>query len=277
MKTNTITTGDYLDIGENIIPGSVDLIMTSPPYPGQKNDSRGVSEWLNWFTAVSRLMYANLTANGVLALNVAFKRTGGGWYDTRLFTQLVPMLEETGFNMIDIYPFLKANPAPNGSVGVNSRHDTPAWEPVFVMSKAAVTADYQFEPVRKPYKPKSFTADGNLWTNRLANGDTAVPHPGGARQPNYLLVSTSGTSRTGMPRAEGQSFPVAVPERFILQHTQPGDTVLDPFAGVGTTCRVAQTNGRKYIGVELLEREAAKAREWLDEPFQQSILDFARY
>jgi len=177
-------------------------------------------------------------------------------------------MEAVGFNLIDVYPFLKANPAPNGSHGRAVCSDYPAWEPIFLFTKATAVTNYLFEPVRRAYKPKSMAKGGRVYSTRAAD---IQPHPEGARQPNFLLVSTSGSSRTRVPRAEGQSFPIEVPERFILQHTRPGDLVLDPFAGVGTTCRVAQINGRQYIGIEILEHEAEKAREWLTRPFSHAI------
>jgi len=55
--------------------------------------------------------------------------------------------------------------------------------------------------------------------------------------------------------------PVALPKWFIRLHTQPGDTVLDPFAGGGSTLRAAKDMGRKCIGIELEERWCEMAAE----------------
>ena len=65
------------------------------------------------------------------------------------------------------------------------------------------------------------------------------------------------------PRARGVSFPLELPRRFIAQYTRPGDLVLDPFAGVGTTGRAALELGRRFIGFELDAEEAERARQWL--------------
>ena len=42
-----------------------------------------------------------------------------------------------------------------------------------------------------------------------------------------------------------------------------GDVVLDPFAGVGTTCKAAKMLGRQWIGVDVNSDEADKVRDWL--------------
>jgi len=272
-ETNRIYTGDCLDILPHFA-GMAKLIMTSPPYPGQKNDTRTVGEWLEWFGVVAVRMYDALQPNGVAVVNVMFKRTDEGWFDMRLFTEVPYIMDVAGFNCIDVYPFLKMNPAPNGANGEKTRTDIPAWEPVFVFTKAEQADDYFFAPVRKPYKPKSMAKNGTVYSTR---GDAIRPHPAGARQPNYLMVSTSGSSRTRIPRAQGQSYPVEVPERFILQHTEPGDLVIDPFAGVGTTCKVARDNGRDYVGIEILADEAEKARRWLARPYQKKIVELAYF
>lgn len=269
---NTIVTGDCEVIMGEIEPGAVDLIMTSPPYPGQKNDRRSVEEWLDWFCRIVCMFHRVLKADGVAVINVMFKRTEDGWYDGRIFTAFPCILQTYGFNWIDTYPFIKMNPAPNGR-NEEPYCDFPGWEPVFVFTKAARVTDYTFDPVRRPYAPKSMAKNGTVYSTR---GDEIAPNPAGARQPNYLLVSTSGSSRTKIPRAEGQSFPEIVPERFILQHTKPGDLVLDPFCGAGTTCRVAQTLGRRFIGIELLPHEADKAREWLGQPYQPHFIGTER-
>jgi site-specific DNA-methyltransferase (adenine-specific) len=54
-------------------------------------------------------------------------------------------------------------------------------------------------------------------------------------------------------RSHSAAFPDALPEWFIKLFSKPGDTVLDPFSGSGTTMRVAHSMGRTGLGIELLE------------------------
>jgi site-specific DNA-methyltransferase (cytosine-N4-specific) len=61
-------------------------------------------------------------------------------------------------------------------------------------------------------------------------------------------------------RGHAATFPVALPEWFIKLFTEPGDVVLDPFAGSGTTCVAAKQLGRFWIGIDI-ENEFVKLAE----------------
>ena len=73
-------------------------------------------------------------------------------------------------------------------------------------------------------------------------------------------------------RNHSATFPVALPTWFIKLFTQPGDVVLDPFVGSGTTAVAALQDGRQYIGIDINEEycEIARSRLLLDRPFPVS-------
>ncbi len=258
-----IVHGDY---GEVVIEaGSVQLIVTSPPYPGQRGCGLDVAEWLGWIRPLLFKMYGELAHTGVLALNVQFRRREG-WYDGRLFYELLTLLErEVGFYLVDVYAWDKLNPPPVGNFrGKRFRYDIVSWEPVFLLAKSM---DYAFYPVRRRYQPKSLVKlkAGNRarggGVNGHYGGGHSRAHPMGALPHNVLRMSPSGEARR--PRALGGSFPLALPQRFILQHTRPGERVLDPFCGVGTTCVAAVGLGRQGMGVEIDGEEVERARAWV--------------
>lgn len=70
---------------------------------------------------------------------------------------------------------------------------------------------------------------------------------GGGKAGNYYLASVSGT---GHPTSK----PIAMVADFVRLFSNPGDLVLDPFAGSGTTLRAAKDEGRRAVGYELDER-----------------------
>jgi len=61
-------------------------------------------------------------------------------------------------------------------------------------------------------------------------------------------------------------FPEEIPLRLILLYSHVGDLVLDPFAGIGTTCKVARHLGRRYVGYDIHEKYIEIARKRIDEP-----------
>jgi DNA modification methylase len=259
-----IITGDCLDILPTLAARSVALVFTSPPYPGQMGNGQSVNEWLDWLTSVLSRLRPILAPNAVVALNVAFKRTAAGWQDARVFSTVPSCFESHGYNLLDTYIWHKTNGAQNGPLAYS---DAPGYEPIFVYTNAARPDDVTFNPQYKPYADKSISASGAA---RIGYGRVMEPNGDGARQTNVISMATV-ASDGNRPRARGVSFPLALPERFILQYTRAGDCVLDVCAGVGTTCRKAKELGRRTIGIEIDPDEAATARAWLNEPLQPAL------
>lgn len=86
---------------------------------------------------------------------------------------------------------------------------------------------------------------------------------GGGKAGNYITPVQQGE---GHPTAK----PLSMLSDWVRNFTQPGDLILDPFAGSGTTLRAAVDEGRKAIGVELEERYC----EVIAKRLAQGVLDF---
>ena len=80
----------------------------------------------------------------------------------------------------------------------------------------------------------------------------------------HTIVPTTGREKTGYPTQK----PLGILNRIVRVHTEPGDTVLDFFAGSGTTGEAAARNGRKFVLVDSSEEAVRVQRErlveWLD-------------
>ncbi len=257
MDYAEIVTGDALELIPALADGSVQLVVTSPPYPGQYGNRMGVERYLDftwdWLTA----LMPKLRPAAVVVLNVQFRRNELGWFDWRV--QFLGNPVWMRLNLLDIYIYGKQNPPPNGAL---THCDPPGWEYIYVLTNAERPGEVIFNPVRKPYAPKSVSkANGMLYSNM--SGQVIEPHPDGARQTTLMMMSKSADQNR--PSARRISFPRALPERFIRQYSNPGDLVLDPFCGVGTTIKVAQALGRRGIGFEIDPDEAERARQWVEE------------
>lgn len=85
---------------------------------------------------------------------------------------------------------------------------------------------------------------------------------GGGKHGNFVLP-------TAQNEGHPTSKPLSMVSEWVRNFTEHGDTILDPFAGSGTTLRAAADNGRKAIGVEIDERYC----EVIAKRCQQSALD----
>ena len=84
MNDWRVETGDAMRLIPTLEDGSVSLVFTSPPYPGQKGNTQSAGKWLIWLGVAVRLLCPRLAPAAVLALNVTMKRTAAGWFDTCL-------------------------------------------------------------------------------------------------------------------------------------------------------------------------------------------------
>lgn len=214
-----------------------------------------VSEWFAFMRRVIAQCARVLRWDGVLALNVMFKRDPDGMFDTRLLA--VPELGRwAGLSLWDMYMWDKMNPVPAGDM---ARCEIPGWEPIFAFVKGS---QYRFDPARGEYNHKTIVKlkAGNLARGR---GDYEKGHSRqeglGARLTNVIRASSSGGP--ARLRAAGQSFPPEIAARFIVQHTAVGDLVVDPFCGAGTALGEAANLGRRWYGCDVDMDEVVKARK----------------
>jgi len=135
-------------------------------------------------------------------------------------------LQAEGWYLRNIVAWCKKAPFPSSA----EDRLTPAWEPIFMLTRSE-RYFYNADAVRVEGEDGS---SHNLWDYWLLG-----PEP--------------------FPGAHFATFPTAVPETCILASSKPGDLVLDPFAGAGTTLLVAGRLGRDSVGIELNDSYARLA------------------
>lgn len=248
--------GDCLDLLAAIPDGSIQLIVTSPPYNlGKEYEKRLKRDaYVKQQEAVIRECVRVLASTGSLCWQV------GNFVDkgeiVPLDTMLYPLFAGLGLKLRNriIWHFEHGLHCSNRFSG---RYETVNW---FTKSD-----DYKFnlDPVRVPQKypgKKYFKGPkaGQFSCNPLGKnpGDVWVI-------PN---VKSNHVEKTEHPC----QFPVELVERLVLSTTDEGDWVLDPFMGVGSSLVAAVRHNRKAAGAELVKKYVGIARaRLLDEALGQ--------
>lgn len=255
--------GDCAEQLKHIKSNSVDLIVTSPPYADQRKNVYGgirPDDYVAWFIPIASEMLRVLKPTGSFILNIKERVVGGERHTYVL--ELILALRQQGWLWTEEYIWHKKNCYP----GKWPNRFRDSWERCLHFNKQKNFKMFQDE-VRVPMgdwrhaRLKSLSeADRRRDESKVGSGfgkkienwigrDLAYPT-------NVLHLATECGNRN-----HAAVFPEALPEWFIKLFTQPGDTVLDPFAGSGTTLLVAQRLQRHSIGIELSEAYCKIIRE----------------
>ena len=232
-------TGDNVSVmRQQVTDNSVQLTVTSPPY-----DNLRTYNGFTWdFEALARELYRVTKPGGVVVWVVADATVNGSETGTSFRQALY--FKECGFNLHDTMIWLKPTFTAVGALKIRY---APVFEYMFVFSKGTVGV---FNPLKDRTNKSAGTK--NSATVRQADGSirpgscrgTVIP-PMGQRF-NVWEMPGDNTDR-GHPGI----FPEALARDHILSWSNPGDTVLDPFLGSGTTGKMALLNDRNFIGIEI--------------------------
>jgi adenine-specific DNA-methyltransferase len=244
-------TGDCLRLLSQIPSGFVRLVVTSPPYNlGKAYEKRvGVAAYVAQQRPVIEECARALDARGSICWQV------GNWVDNGeiipLDVLLHPIFASLGLHLRNriVWHF---GHGLHASKRFSGRYETILWytkgsDYVFNLDAVRVPQKY---PGKRHFKgPRR----GELSGNPLGKNPTDV-----WEIPN---VKSNHVEKTAHPC----QFPVELVERLVLALTHPGDWVLDPFMGVGTTAIAALMHGRRAVGAEIQEEYVKIATQRLRE------------
>jgi DNA modification methylase len=262
ISAGRLICGDSSDLSA-IADESVDLIITSPPYADQRKKTYGgiaPDEYVAWFLTRSAEFQRVLKPTGSFVLNIKESVVEGERHTYVL--ELILALRQQGWLWTDEYIWHKRNSHP----GKWPNRFRDNWERLLHFTRQRKFAMYQ-DAVMVPVGDWAKTRLTNLSetdrtrdASRVGSGFAKnVSNWVGREQvypSNVLHLATEAGNKS-----HSAVFPEALPEFFIKLFSQPGDTVLDPFMGSGTTAVVAERLGRSWIGVELLPENCAVIRE----------------
>ena len=250
---NSIINGDCELILKGLPDNSVDLIFTSPPYADQRTSTYGginPEKYVNWFLPKAKEFYRILKPEGSFILNIK-ERVVNGERHTYVI-ELILELRRHGWYWTEEYMWHKKNSHP----GKWPNRFRDNWERLLHFTKQKKFAMYQ-EEVMVPVGDWAQTRLKNLSTTDKKRDNSRVGSGFGKKIENWVgrdLVYPSNVLYMATECYNQQHsavFPVALPEWFIRLFTKPGDLVLDPFNGSGTTCVAAALLDRMYTGIEI--------------------------
>lgn len=248
--------GDNCDVLGTLSRESVDLVVTSPPYDDLR--TYGGHSWD--FFGVAWQLCRVLKQGGVIVWVVADATKDGS--ETGSSMEQALHFRRLGLNLHDTMIYEKAG---TGACGSNLAY-WQTWEYCFVLSKGRPAAVNRLKVQNLSAGVKT-TPRTVMKGNRDSAGVRVVEDEGVRANIWRYNVNKHGMENTGHPAP----FPIALAKDHILSWSNPGDVVLDPFAGSGTTLRAAKDLGRKAIGIEVEERYC----EIIAKRMSQEVLDFA--
>lgn len=255
---------------------TVNLAVTSPPYADRRtyDEASGFKPihpdgYVAWFMPLAANVAAHLAADGSWLVNI--KAGADGLDRERYVLELVLAHLDAGWHWADEFCWER-----HGIPGRPSRRLKNQWEPVHHFARG----DWKFRPDAVRHASNSvplYLPDANLVFERL-QGQPGELDFGNARRPRANsstkpMTEMQGTGAdvgaavieglaypgnrlptfAGTHEATGHTaaYPVGLPEFFVKLLTDPGDAVIDPFMGSGSTMLAAHRQGRVGYGIEL--------------------------
>jgi DNA modification methylase len=256
--------GDCLEVMKSIPDKSVDMVLTSPPYDNLR-EFNNTSEWnFEVFKNIAGEILRVVSKNGIVVW-IVNDATLEGSESGSSFKQALHF-KQIGFNLHDTMIWQKISPYSSKNRYI------PCFEYMFVFSKG-------FRREANLIKDRKNKRAGSKihGTERLKNGQiknrsriqkSSKIKEFGVRY-NIWNIPPDKNNKTGHPAV----FPIQIAQDHIKTWTNPGQTVMDPFMGSGTTGIACKNLNRNFIGIEKDEEyfEIAKNRIGIEDDFNLDV------
>ena len=250
---NTIVMGDCIELLKKIPDSSVDLIFADPPYHLQLNSdlyrpNQTLVDAVNdeWDKFESGEDYEIFCRQWLSQCYRILKDTGSIWVigSYHNIYKVGYIIQNLNFWLLNDIVWVKTNPMPNfKGTRFNNAHETLIWA---TKSKASKFT-FHYHSMKTSNDDLQMRSD---WTIPICSGEERIKVNG--------------------QKAHSTQKPAELLYRIIISTSNPGDIVLDPFSGSGTTAAVAKRLGRRFIAFEREEFYIEVANERLK---QISVLD----
>lgn len=217
-----------------IADNTIQLTVTSPPY-----DNLRKYNGFTWnFEGVAQELYRVTKPGGVVVWVVGDATINGSETGTSFRQALY--FKACGFNLHDTMIYHKVNYIPL----THNRYEQ-CWEYMFVLSKGKPSV---FNPIKVS---KRTSSKPGRFHQKPGDGIFTAAHSGSSASTDKIAPNifdyTVGSDKSGHPAA----YPEKLAADHILSWSNPGDIVLDPFLGSGTTGKMAVELERNFVGIEI--------------------------
>lgn len=246
--------GDCLDVMRTLGDGTVDCVVTSPPYDTLRKYRGAAADWgFDKFKEIASELVRILADGGVIVWNVNDATENGGRTGTS-FRQCLAFME-LGLKLNDTMIWRKTNPLPQ----VRQPRYAACFEYMFILSKGKPKA---FNPIMRKTKfggssynstCKNMGGESGRTRKDFTINDEAIEY-------NVWDIAVA-QNKTCHPAV----FPYELAYRHVISWTDEGDLVCDPFMGTGTTGAACVNANRRFIGMEKVEEYFNIAKERIEE------------
>lgn len=244
LKKGSLICGDAVKVLGKCEAETYDMILTSPPY----DQRRAYNGYTFDFQSMAAQCARVLKPGGVIVWVVA-DATINGSESLTSFKQAIYFTEQCGLRLHDTMIFAKNNPIP-GDHGPRYRG---SFEYMFVFSKGKPKT---YHPITWRTKEKIGFAERFRLEEQGRRGYT-IPENAVLKtslertHPNIFFYTVAGARRGQGRQLHPAVFPEQLAEDQIRSWTNPGELILDPMVGSGTTCYMASRLDRAYVGIDI--------------------------
>ena len=265
-RANSVVHGDCLEILREMRPGVADLTVFSPPYDAIRDYNKA---WVFDIAALGAELF-RVTKDGGMCAVVIGDGTKDFAKSLTSFRLALDWCDNAGWRLFENCIYQR-----DGNPGAwwNQRFRVDH-EYILLFLKGKRPRTFHKEPLMIPSKHAGKIYTG---TDRQTNGEMRRIEPKAVNplkcRGTIWKYATSNSEGNRLKTKHPATFPDKLVEDVLLCFSDPGDLVLDPMCGSGTTCVVAAQNERRFVGIEVNEDYCAIARERLQaETGQMSLM-----
>lgn len=256
-ELNNIYCGDSAVMLAKLPDGCIDLTVTSPPYDNLREYNGFTLDWHE----IIRQLYRVTKPGGVVVWVVADATVDGSETGTSFRQALWAM--ECGFRLHDTMIYESPSNIPTQDRYYN------AFEYMFVLSNGKpVTMNFICDSPNR-YAGEKKRRQTKIGGENKADGNSYYIYSDYSRRDNIWRYATGKGHNDDLAFEHSAVFPEKLARDHIISWSNPGDLVLDPFIGSGTTAKMAMQNGRHYLGFDISQEYvdlANKRVAWANPP-----------